>query len=137
MGTAKACSVCYKPTTTVLATINIADFVYTCPGHLIDPGFATLVKDEAKSASPDVSPEEIAKVKAEWEKNQKAKKEHESDKKEDNKEKDQKGKEIGDKGKDTDREKKDGLNGSTSATGSGRSTPSHERYILHRHFFAS
>jgi len=134
VGTAKACSVCFKPTTTVLATINTVDFVYTCPGHLIDPGFATLVKDEEKSASSDVSPEEIAKVKAEWEKNQKAKKERERDKeKEDNKEKDQKGKEIGDKTRDTDKEK----NSSTSATASGRSTPSHERYILHRHFFAS
>lgn len=106
--------------------------MYTCPGHLADPGFATLVKDEAKGGAADVSPEEIAKVKAEWEEKQKAKKEKD---KEDNKDKSQKGKESdkGREGKDTDKEKKEPKLSNDPAPAS----KSYERYILHRHFFAS
>jgi hypothetical protein len=36
-GTARQCFVCRSPTTTVLATIDKKDFVYTCPKHLTDP----------------------------------------------------------------------------------------------------
>ena len=122
-GTAKACFVCYKPTTTVLATINIVDFLYTCPGHLSDSGFATLVKDEEKSVAVSVSAEEIAKVKLKWE--EKQKKEKDSDAKDNKIEIDN----------DKDRSKQETSLKPTSTT---PSTPvTHERYILHRNFFAS
>lgn len=37
---AKACLVCYKPTTSVLLAGNSADFFYVCPGHLKDESFS-------------------------------------------------------------------------------------------------
>lgn len=43
---AKACTVCYKPTCTVLLSSNKADFFYICPAHLKDPTFATPVHPE-------------------------------------------------------------------------------------------
>lgn len=36
----KACSICYKPTTTVLVSSNNADFFYICSSHLKDKAFA-------------------------------------------------------------------------------------------------
>lgn len=36
----KSCSVCYKPTTTVLVASNNADFFYICENHLKDKSFA-------------------------------------------------------------------------------------------------
>jgi AAA-ATPase Vps4-associated protein 1 len=53
-----------------LATINTVDFLYTCPGHLSDQGFASLVSTSDVSKAV-VSAEEIAKVKAEWEEKEK------------------------------------------------------------------
>lgn len=35
--TAKACFVCRTPSTTVLATVDTKDFIYTCEKHLNDP----------------------------------------------------------------------------------------------------
>ncbi|KAF9534961.1 VPS4-associated protein 1 [Crepidotus variabilis] len=133
-GTAKACYVCYKPTTTVLATINTVDFLYTCLGHLSDSGFASQIKDEPK-ATPAVTAEEIARVKAEYEEKQKKKAEKEKEKaKEESK----------DKESDKEKEKDDKADTkvaqppipSVPATPSGQSTPSHERYTLHRDFFS-
>lgn len=40
---AKACTVCYKPTSTVLLAANKADFFYVCPLHLKDKTFASPV----------------------------------------------------------------------------------------------
>lgn len=37
----KPCFICYKPTTSVLLSLNSIDFLYTCPPHLKDPLFAT------------------------------------------------------------------------------------------------
>ncbi|KAG6903322.1 hypothetical protein C0995_013075 [Termitomyces sp. Mi166 len=102
--TAKACYVCYKPTTTVLATINTTDFLYTCAVHLTDQGFATIL-----GGSTD---EEIAKVKEEWEEKQKRKGEEKE------------GKEKGEEEDKEDRNDKKSL------------LPVHERYALHRDFFA-
>ncbi|PPR02484.1 hypothetical protein CVT24_002033 [Panaeolus cyanescens] len=129
-GTPKACYVCYKPTTTVLATINTVDFLYTCPNHLSDPGFATLINEP--KAAPTISAEEIAKVKAEWEEKQKKKAEKEKEKE---KEKDSKDKD--DKDKDSKPEKKVVSSPPASNASSAPATPSHERYALHRDFFAS
>ncbi|KAG5644586.1 hypothetical protein DXG03_008160 [Asterophora parasitica] len=137
-GTAKACFVCYKPTTTVLATINTTDFLYACPGHLTDRGFATTLGGVdggvggRKMGSTD---EEIAKVKEEWEEKQKKKREKEKEK-------------ASDKDGDKDEEKKHGEGSKEKESKRENSTspktpistptpaPIHERYALHRDFFA-
>ena len=43
---AKACSICYRPCTTVLLNESQLDFLYTCPGHLKDTQFAIPIKLE-------------------------------------------------------------------------------------------
>jgi len=148
--TPKACFVCYKPTTTVLATANTTDFIYTCDGHLSDPGFVTLVGESGDGVGAGgakkmgLSAEEIAKVKAEWEESQRRKKEKEKAQKEmEDKDKEDKK----DEGKGKESERKDSKSptpvtpgafpsppGSSSSTGA--STPTHQRYSLHRDFFA-
>ncbi|KIM45893.1 hypothetical protein M413DRAFT_440945 [Hebeloma cylindrosporum] len=132
-GTAKACYVCYKPTTTVLATVNTVDFLYTCLGHLSDSGFATIVQEAPKSSAA-VSAEEIAKVKAEWQEKQKKKQEREQvlEKEKEKEEEDANSK---------SRQKKEELKvpnppGSLSVSPSTTPQPTHDRYILHRDFFA-
>ena len=101
-------------------------------GHLSDSAFATLVKDETKS----ISAEEIARVKADWEEKQKKKKEEKEKNKEKEKEKDKdKDKEDSEKEKSKDKERKE--ESAPSNTSGIPSTPTHERYILHRDFFAS
>ncbi|KIJ26968.1 hypothetical protein M422DRAFT_37978, partial [Sphaerobolus stellatus SS14] len=56
---------CYRPTTTFLATINTIDFFPICDTHLKDTGFATLIEPAPESASPaakKVSDEEIRRI---------------------------------------------------------------------------
>jgi len=90
----------------VLATINTVDFLYTCPGHLADHGFATNL-----GAGTGVTEEEIAKVKEEWEEKQRKK---------------------------SEKEKEEASKSGGKVPGSlSTSTPSHERYGLHRDYFAS
>ncbi|KAG6826793.1 hypothetical protein H0H92_014376 [Tricholoma furcatifolium] len=122
--TDKACYVCYKPTTTVLATIDTTDFLYTCPGHLADRGFATQLGGEDEGGRKmGLTEEEIAKVKEEWEEKQRRKKEKEEDKeKEEEKDKEKEEKEAKDKDK--------------TSTEPVVKKPTHERYALHRDFFA-
>jgi hypothetical protein len=43
---AKACSICYRPCTTVLLNESQLDFLYTCSGHLNDTQFAIPIKLE-------------------------------------------------------------------------------------------
>ncbi|OBZ76441.1 hypothetical protein A0H81_03811 [Grifola frondosa] len=117
VGTARPCYICHKPTTTVLATINTVDFLYSCDSHLTDPGA-----------------EEIAKVKEEWEERQKKKqekakeKESTKDQKDEGKDKDQdntdKNSEKG--SKDT---KKTPGSWSPPVSVSPPSTPSHQRRL--------
>ncbi|KAJ3511522.1 hypothetical protein NLJ89_g4047 [Agrocybe chaxingu] len=135
VGTAKACYVCRKPTTTVLATINAVDFLYACSTHLTDYGFATLVKDEAKVTSPAVTAEEIAKVKAEWEERQKKKLQAEKEKIKDN-DKEAAKKDDTNKKEET-KSPKPPASLSTSPGTQATPTATHERYILHRDFFSS
>ncbi|KAH9894389.1 VPS4-associated protein 1 [Cubamyces lactineus] len=145
VGTSKPCYVCYKPTTTVLATINTVDFIYTCDTHLSDPGFASQVGTSSDGVGAGgakklgLSPEEIAKVKQEWEERQKKKtekakeKEKEKDKAKDGK--DSRGAEEKEKGSSKETDKK--VPGSLSpATPPTPPTPSHQRYTLHRDIFA-
>ncbi|KAH8106314.1 DUF1742-domain-containing protein [Cristinia sonorae] len=137
VGTPKACYVCRKPTSTVLATINTVDFIYTCDGHLTDPGFATQVGESSDGASGarklGLSPEEIAKVKEEWEEKQRKKKEKEKEKAEDK----DKGKEKDETGKQTDKPEKTKTKSPAPSTPapSTPTTPTHERYTLHRDIF--
>ncbi|SJL01505.1 uncharacterized protein ARMOST_04827 [Armillaria ostoyae] len=133
-GTPKACFVCYKPTTTCLATINAVDFLYTCPTHLTDRGFASSIQEEP--AKPALGDDEIAKVKEEWEEKRKKKAEREKEKE---KEKDKEDKE---KDKDDDKDKKEkkstskSSHSSVSPPSTPKSSPAHERYALHRDIFA-
>ncbi|TFK43252.1 VPS4-associated protein 1 [Crucibulum laeve] len=147
-GTPKACYICYKPSTTVLATLNTTDFIYTCDAHLSDPGFAKLADaaDDTKSPKPEISPEEIARVKEEWEVKQKKKLEKEKEKAKEKEKEKEKEKTDGDKGDKDEKEKDQKKEGSKSpkipgALASGSNTPttpssSHQRYILHRDYFA-
>jgi hypothetical protein len=123
--------VCYRPTPTVLATINTVDFIYVCPGHLSDTNFASRIADADAPAKSSVSAEEIAKIKQEWEDKQKKKQE--------------KGKEDG-KEKEDGKDKKSDAGSSKEASKSPTpapaastkpAAPAHERYSLHRDFYAS
>jgi len=63
--TPKPCYVCSKETTTCLATIDVSDFLYTCPSHLTDTGFAVPLAQPA--TKPTITQEDIDRVKAEYE----------------------------------------------------------------------
>lgn len=43
----KACTVCYKPTTSVLVASNQGDFFYICPAHLKDGSFSSPIHPES------------------------------------------------------------------------------------------
>ena len=138
--TAKACYICNKPTVTVLATINTTDFLYTCPVHLTDRGFATRVSDpDPEPKKPSVSSEEIAKVKQEWEEKQRQKK--------DMVQRNKDGRDAAEgtkegEGKDGDVcTKVGGAQDEKPATStpnvpSEPPRPTHEQYVLHRNIFA-
>jgi phosphoribosylaminoimidazole carboxylase (NCAIR synthetase) len=112
--------------------VNTVDFLYTCLGHLSDSGFATIVQEDSKPSAA-VSAEEIAKVKAEWQEKQKKKQERE---KVLTKEK-EKEKEEDSTSKQKEELKVPSPPGSLTASQSTTSQPTHDRYILHRDFFAS
>ncbi|KAJ6627531.1 VPS4-associated protein 1 [Mycena sp. CBHHK59/15] len=140
-GTPKACYICHKPTTTVLATVPLVDFLYTCPTHLTDPGFASSFVDPNASAAaskPALSQEDIGKVVAEWEDRQK-KKEKEKKEKEDKEKGNKDTKDTDeDKGKDKAKDTKDAM-ASPKMPGSltpKSPPPTHERYTLHRDMFS-
>ncbi|KAI9574503.1 DUF1742-domain-containing protein [Boletus coccyginus] len=151
---AKACFVCYKPTATVLATIDTADFFYTCPIHLTDRGFATRAPEpEPGPKKPSVSPEEISKVKQEWEEKQRQKKDKVQEKEGsqvDGDGKNGEGVHTDAEGKEADVATKAGQREeekpatavkavvipSTSPSEEPTSRPTHERYVLHRTIFA-
>ncbi|KAG2158971.1 DUF1742-domain-containing protein [Suillus bovinus] len=132
--TAKACYICYKPTTAVLATIDTSDFLYTCTVHLSDHGFATRVLDLESDNKIGISAEEIAKLREEWEEKQKRKKEK-ADKDKD-KDKDKTAGEGEKKEDDGKSEKSSKVPGSLPTSGSLSPKPTHEKYILHRDIFA-
>ncbi|KAG2151910.1 DUF1742-domain-containing protein [Suillus cothurnatus] len=117
--TAKACYICYKPTTVVLATIDTSDFLYTCAIHLSDHGFATRVLEPESENKIGISVEEIAKLREEKEKTDKDKT-ADGEKKED----------------DGKSEKSPKVPGSLPTSGFLTPRPTHEKYILHRDIFA-
>ncbi|KAL8278467.1 hypothetical protein RQP46_009157 [Phenoliferia psychrophenolica] len=76
VGTAKACCMCLKDTTSCLSNADVTDFLYACPSHLSDPGFARPAPSTTSTpASPSIPQSEIDKVKAEFEERQRKKKE--------------------------------------------------------------
>lgn len=117
------------------------------PYTISDPGFATQLGESSDPVGAPgakkmgLSPEEIAKIKEEWELKQRLKKDSKPDKSKDATSTDDTSKD-----KDGDKEKKPSSPGSASpspSSGSGVSTPSaatakptHQRYSLHRDFFA-
>ncbi|KAK0467930.1 VPS4-associated protein 1 [Desarmillaria tabescens] len=133
-GTPKACYICYKPTTTCLATINAVDFLYTCPTHLTDRGFASPIQEEP--AKPAVDENEIAKVKEEWEEKQKRKAEREKEKEKEKEKADK----VKDKDDDKDKKEKEKKSTPPKSPHSSVSPPptpaAHQRFALHRDIFA-
>ncbi|THC89333.1 hypothetical protein EYZ11_011216 [Aspergillus tanneri] len=75
---AKACSVCHKPSSSVLITPDNKDYFYVCPIHLKDRNFCSPVVDsegqEAKRKQEAMA-QEIERVKKEYEEKQRRKKE--------------------------------------------------------------
>ncbi|CAP99116.1 Pc22g18280 [Penicillium rubens Wisconsin 54-1255] len=102
---AKACLICYKPSTSVMITPDNKDFFYVCPAHLQDKHFCSPIIDtegQAKRLKEEEMAKEIEKVKKEYEEKQRRKKEREKASSKDNKDEKDKGKdEPKDKDKDT------------------------------------
>ncbi|RAL05799.1 AAA-ATPase Vps4-associated 1 family protein [Aspergillus ibericus CBS 121593] len=88
---AKACHICYKPSSSVLITPDNRDFFYVCPSHLTDRHFCSPIVDTeavAAKAKEEAMAREIEMVKREYEEKQKRKKNAEKEK--EKKEKDKK-----------------------------------------------
>merc|ERR1712000_471135 len=85
---AKACDICYKPSTSVLITPDKKDFFYVCVGHLKDRYFCTPKIDEEarKKKREQAMAEETERVKKEYEEKQRKKKEKEERAKEEEEE---------------------------------------------------
>ncbi|KAJ3810073.1 DUF1742-domain-containing protein [Lentinula aff. lateritia] len=134
-GTPKACWVCFKPTTTVLATINTVDFLYTCDSHLTDRGFAS--ESSGGAGKLDIRPEEIAKVKEEWEEKQKQKQKADKEKEEEKQKTEESNKKNDEKQKDegTSKSPSPKLSGSLSPPATPSPSATHRRFILHRDIF--
>ncbi|KXG52535.1 Protein of unknown function DUF1742 [Penicillium griseofulvum] len=101
---AKACLICYKPSTSVMITPDNKDFFYVCPAHLQDKHFCSPIIDtegQAKRLKEEEMAKEIEKVKKEYEEKQRRKKEREKASSKDNKEEKDKGKDES-KGKEKD-----------------------------------
>ncbi|KAJ5438837.1 Protein of unknown function DUF1742 [Penicillium daleae] len=102
---AKACLICYKPSTSVMITPDNKDFFYVCPAHLQDRHFCSPIVDaesEAARLKEQKMAEEIEKVKKEYEEKQKRKKEREKQSSKDDKDKEKEKKKEKDDSKDND-----------------------------------
>ncbi|KAL7943971.1 DUF1742 domain-containing protein [Trichoderma barbatum] len=105
---AKACDICYKPSTSVLITPDKKDFFYICPLHLKDQYFCTpkIDEDAIKAKREKDMAEEKEKLMKEYEEKQRKKKEKEKEKdKEKDKDKDKDKDKEKDKGEDEDKDK--------------------------------
>ncbi|UNI15952.1 hypothetical protein JDV02_002434 [Purpureocillium takamizusanense] len=125
---ARACDICYKPSTSVLITPDKKDFFYVCPVHLKDKNFALPKIDEeaVKAKREKELAEETEKLKKEYEERQRKKKDKEAKKKED-KDKDKGSKDDKDKDKDKEKTKDDkSTDDVAEEKDSGPSTPQEE-----------
>lgn len=123
----------------MLTTINTTDFLYTCPAHLTDRGFATPVA-EAGDVMQDSrkTSDEIAKLKEEWEEVQRKKAEKDKAKEKSEEKSEEKKGEEKKAGQKAEGQLAQGPQGKDKESGSAApATPSHERYTLHRDYFAS
>ncbi|PYH36472.1 AAA-ATPase Vps4-associated 1 family protein [Aspergillus neoniger CBS 115656] len=107
---AKACYICYKPSSSVLITPDNRDFFYVCPSHLQDRHFCSPIVDTeaaAAKAKEEAMAREIERVKKDYEEKQQRKKnkdaEKEKDKKEDDKDKEKDDKSATKKGDEEDK----------------------------------
>ncbi|WRT66825.1 uncharacterized protein IL334_003788 [Kwoniella shivajii] len=134
-GTPKSCYICRKPTTTVLATLKIEDFLYTCEGHLTDP--ASPISPPAATSGP--SADDIKKVISDYQSREARKfsKIEEKDKDKDQEKKDEKGEidKIKEKDKDQDKPKSPEASTPSIPTASTPVSPTHRKFALHRHIF--
>ncbi|KAL7954132.1 DUF1742 domain-containing protein [Trichoderma compactum] len=107
---AKACDVCYKPSSSVLITPDKKDFFYICPVHLQDRYFCApkIDGDAIKAKREKDLAEEKDKLMKEYQEKQRKKKEKEKEKeKEKDKDKDKDKEKEEDEEKDKDKEKKE------------------------------
>ncbi|RAL09028.1 AAA-ATPase Vps4-associated 1 family protein [Aspergillus homomorphus CBS 101889] len=146
---AKACYICYKPSTSVLITPDNKDFFYTCPSHLTDRNFCSPIIDAAEveaKAKREAMAREIEKVKKEYEekqarkakkagaeKDKDEKKEKEKDKDKDSRDKDGEDKESKAAEKDRD-DRIDAIKKSGSTTAS-TTDDSPRVFALHKNFY--
>lgn len=76
---AKACDVCYKPSSSVLITPDSKDFFYVCPSHLKDSNFCQPSESEVAALAEKKKKEDLAheieKIKQEYENKMKKKEE--------------------------------------------------------------
>ncbi|KGB76690.2 hypothetical protein CNBG_2528 [Cryptococcus deuterogattii R265] len=134
VATEKPCYICHRPTTTVLTTLKMEDWLYTCDGHLSDPGFASLIPPPTPASSTPTKPsaEDIRKVVTEYQARESAKSKSaaERDKEDGSGYKDQ------DKKKEKDKESpKSPASPTPASTPTPAPTPTHRKFALHRAIF--
>ncbi|KAF2759684.1 DUF1742-domain-containing protein [Pseudovirgaria hyperparasitica] len=138
---AKACWICYKPSTSVLITPDNKDFFYTCAGHLKDRNFAVPDPDEAAAAEKrkkdDDMQKEIDAVKKEYAEKMKKRMEKKEAKKKEKDKSDEKKKEEEQKGEEEEsaleKEKNDKIDALSKKETAGDDGP--RIYSLHKNFY--
>ncbi|KAF1839294.1 DUF1742-domain-containing protein [Decorospora gaudefroyi] len=138
---AKACWICYKPSTSVLITPNNKDFFYICVGHLSDRAFCQPDADEAKRVAELKKQEdldcEIEAVKKEYEEKQKLKRDKRKGKAKDKdkeKEKESKTKEE-DEDKEDEKAKEDKIKALSKTKDQAQAEASPRIYQLNKNFY--
>ncbi|KAI0513096.1 DUF1742-domain-containing protein [Xylaria bambusicola] len=142
---AKACEICYKPSTSVLITPDKQDFFYVCLVHLKDRGFCSpIIDNEAIAAKKKKEmDEEVERLKKEYEEKQRKKKEKEAEKEKDkdkDNEKDKQESKENEKEKDADKgEKKEASTADDKGKSKDMSPPQAEEepriFALQRVFY--
>ncbi|PWY93709.1 DUF1742-domain-containing protein [Aspergillus sclerotioniger CBS 115572] len=141
---AKACHICYKPSSSVLITPDNRDFFYVCPSHLTDHHFCSPIVDTeaaAAKAREEAMAREIEKVKKEYEEKQKRKKDAETEK-EKEKEKDKKDKDdqsntkkVDGEDKAIEKERDDKIEDIKKSGDSSSSDDGPRVFALHKNFY--
>ncbi|EAL19441.1 hypothetical protein CNBH0130 [Cryptococcus deneoformans B-3501A] len=132
VATEKPCYICRRPTTTVLATLKMEDWLYACDGHLSDLASLIPPPTPASPTPAKPSPEDIRKVVAEYQAREagRSKSAAGKDKEGEGGPKDQ------DKGKEKGRESpKSPASPAPASTPTPAPTPTHRKFALHRAIF--
>ncbi|KAI2611131.1 DUF1742-domain-containing protein [Hypoxylon fragiforme] len=134
---AKACELCFKPSTSVLFNPENKDFFYVCLAHIKDRGFCSPIIDQEAIAAKKKKEmeEELEKVKKEYEEKQRKKQEKNSKKSEEEKDKAK-----DDEGNDSKKpEKKDDLKPNSKDKADDNTSPKPEEeprvFALQRTFY--